>query len=229
MTASAHSSGLRGRRAASFKKTFSKGVVTINNSTAVRIAKSDQAKALLRFNVRSRIHLACISEMKLRFLIVVLLASGVLVVFAAVKASSSCKATVRTYFSDAHGLRAGAPVRVAGVEVGRVSSVRVRDDLRDKPAEVTMSLETRYKLKIPSDAVVRLESDGVLGGNYPEIDIRNARGSALPDGGTLKSEESKAASSRDLLECLAAIANHQGCKIYKASKVAPQNQPIQAK
>jgi len=166
--------------------------------------------------------------MKLRFLIVVLLASCVLVVFA-VKASSSYKAIVRTYFSDAHGLRAGAPVRVAGVEVGRVSSVRVRDDLRDKPAEVTMSLETRYKLKIPSDAVVRLESDGVLGGNYPEIDIRNARGSALPDGGTLKSEESNAGSSRDLLECLAAIANHQGCKISKSSKAAPQHQSIQTK
>jgi phospholipid/cholesterol/gamma-HCH transport system substrate-binding protein len=167
--------------------------------------------------------------MKLRFLIVVLLASCVLVVFAAVKASNSYKATVRTYFSDAHGLRAGAPVRVAGVEVGRVSSVRVRDDLRDKPAEVTMSLETRYKLKIPSDAVVRLESAGVLGGNYPEIDIRNARGSALPDGGTLKSEERNAASSRDLLECLAAIANHQVCEISKTSKTAPQHQSIETK
>jgi phospholipid/cholesterol/gamma-HCH transport system substrate-binding protein len=166
--------------------------------------------------------------MKLRFLIVVLLASSVLIVFSVVKASNH-KSVIRTYFNDVHGLRTGAPVRVSGVEVGRVSNVRVRDDLRDKRAEVTMSLETRYELKIPADAVVRLESDGILGGSYPEIDITNARGTVLPDGGTLKSEESKAASSRDLLECLAAIASYQGCKIYKTSKAAPQHQSIQAK
>jgi phospholipid/cholesterol/gamma-HCH transport system substrate-binding protein len=163
------------------------------------------------------------NEMKLRLLIIVLLASSVLIVFSVVKASSH-KSVIRTYFNDAHGLRAGAPVRVAGVEVGRVSNVRVRDDLRDKPAEVTMSLETRYELKIPSDAVVQLESDGVLGGNYPEIDIRNARGPVLPDGGTLKSEESNAPSSRDLLECLAAIANHQGCKLNESSHSALQHE-----
>ena len=163
------------------------------------------------------------NEMKLRLLVIVLLASSTLIVFSVGKVSSH-KSLIRTYFNDAHGLRAGAPVRVAGVEVGRVSNVRVRDDLRDKPAQVTMSLETSCELKIPSDAVVRLESDGVLGGSYPEIDIRNARGPALQTGGTLKSEESNAPSSRDLLECLAAIANHQGCKLNTSSNSALQHE-----
>lgn len=160
--------------------------------------------------------------MKLRLLIIVLLASCVLVVFASLK-TTGYKFTIKTYFNDVHGLRAGAPVRVAGVDVGTVTRVRVRDELRDRPAEVMMSLQTSYELKIPSDAVVRLESVGVLGEAYPEIDIRNASGPALQQGGILRSEESSSPSASELLECLAGIVNHQGCNLKKVPKAAPQS------
>jgi uncharacterized membrane protein len=86
-----------------------------------------------------------------------------------------------------------------------------------------MSLETRYELKIPSDAVVRLDSDGILGGTSPEIDITKAHGPALGEGGILRSEESNAPLSGDLIECLAAISNHQGCKLNKSSNSALQH------
>jgi ABC-type transporter Mla subunit MlaD len=49
---------------------------------------------------------------------------------------------VKCYFQDAQGLRVGAKVRLAGVEVGSVTSVSVRPELRDSPAEVTMFLQT---------------------------------------------------------------------------------------
>lgn len=161
------------------------------------------------------------SKMRVRLLIMVLLALCVLVVFATIKTTGH-KSTIKTYFNDARGLRAGAPVRVAGVEVGRVASVRVRDDLRDRPAEVVMVLRTSYELKIPSDAVVRLQSDGVLGQAYPEIDIRNAVGPPLPEAGTLKSEDTGAPSASDLLECLAGIVNHRGCNLERVPKAAPR-------
>ena len=158
--------------------------------------------------------------MKARFLVIVALACCVLVVFAAVK-SSGYKSTIRAYFNDAQGLRAGAPVRVAGVEVGRVSSVRVRPDLRDRPAEVTMSLQTSYELEIPSDAIVRLQSDGVLGQTYPEIDITRAIAPAAKNGAVLKSEERQAPSTRDLVECFAAMLKNEDCKLEKSPE-SPQ-------
>lgn len=158
--------------------------------------------------------------MKLRFLVIVLLASSVLVVFATVK-TSEYQYRIKTYFNDARGLSPGAPVRVAGVNVGRVTSVRVRAEVRDRPAEVTMLLQTSYRLKIPSDAVVHLESEGVLGPTYPEIEIGNARGPALADGGTLKSQESTSPSATDLVDCFARIVHHKGCKLEKPATEAP--------
>src|SRR5215831_15007079 len=80
------------------------------------------------------------------------------------------------YFENAGGLKAGAPVTVAGVKVGSVTSVRVRPEMRERPAEVTMLLQTSYELKIPNDAIVVLETAGVLGETFAEINIRNATG-----------------------------------------------------
>jgi MlaD protein len=48
---------------------------------------------------------------------------------------------VRVYFQDAQGLHAGASVRMAGVDIGSVSSVRVRPE-PPAPAEVVMVLHT---------------------------------------------------------------------------------------
>src|ERR1700741_2923696 len=63
---------------------------------------------------------------------------------------------VTAYFSDAQGLRAGAPVRVAGINVGKVTDVTVSPDKRDEPAKVTMFLRTDYQLQIPNDSKVVL-------------------------------------------------------------------------
>lgn len=60
------------------------------------------------------------------------------------------------YFQNANGLRAGAPVRLAGVEVGTVTSVRARPETQTAPAEVKISLRTPYELQIPSDSTVSL-------------------------------------------------------------------------
>ena len=159
--------------------------------------------------------------MKYRLLILVLLGTSALVLFAAMKRSSHTL-TLTTYFKDAHGLRAGAPVRVAGVDVGHVISVRVRDDLRDRPAEVVMVLQTSYPLNLPSDAFVSLESAGVLGETYPEIDITNTSGQALTNGGKIRSRESSSPTASDWMECIAGIANNRGCQLEKNSKPAEQ-------
>ena len=93
---------------------------------------------------------------------------------------------LKCYFKDAQGLRAGAKVRMAGVEIGTVTGIRVRPELRENPAEVSITLQTPYELKVPSDSVVRLRSAGSPGDVFAEIDMQNASGPPVANGGVLK-------------------------------------------
>ena len=43
---------------------------------------------------------------------------------------------VKPYFSDAMSFRPGAPVLLAGVDIGSVTSVRARPELKEAPSEV---------------------------------------------------------------------------------------------
>lgn len=94
-----------------------------------------------------------------------------------------------TYFRHATALKAGAVVRVDGVDVGTVLGVRVRPELGDRPVEVVMAISTTYNLAIPNDATVQLGSDGVLGPAIVDIDTRHSSGVPVKDHGTLNSVE----------------------------------------
>jgi ABC-type transporter Mla subunit MlaD len=118
---------------------------------------------------------------------------------------------LKCYFKDAQGLRAGAKVRVAGVEVGTVNSVRVRPESRDNPVEVNMMVQTPYELKIPNDAVVVLESAGVLGETFPQIDIQGASGPPVGNGGVLKTAPTVNVSSQELVERLSNALAQKSC------------------
>lgn len=119
--------------------------------------------------------------------------------------------TAKCYFQNAEGLRAGAGVRLAGVGIGSVTSVRVRPELRDHPVEVVMSLETPYELNIPNDSVVTLETAGLLGEVFPEIDIRGASGPPLVQNGELKTRSSENPSTQDLLKRFSNMVEHKPC------------------
>ncbi len=56
---------------------------------------------------------------------------------------------IKSCFNDAGGLRAGASVRIAGVEVGTVRSVRANPQNKNCPAEVEMALATTYENQNP--------------------------------------------------------------------------------
>jgi phospholipid/cholesterol/gamma-HCH transport system substrate-binding protein len=77
------------------------------------------------------------------------------------------------------GLSAGAPVRLNGIDVGRVAGVDL--DASD-PQLVTLLLQVRDGIEIHSDAVADVESQGLTGVGYVEI-----------SGGTLASPLLKAA------------------------------------
>lgn len=95
--------------------------------------------------------------------------------------------TLYSFFDNASGLRVGAPVRLAGVDIGNVVGIRVVPD-KDKqltPVEVIMKVSTKYGFDLRRDSVTSLDTAGVLGETYLDIDSAQAIGPPAQDGGTL--------------------------------------------
>jgi len=118
---------------------------------------------------------------------------------------------LRVYFQNANGLRAGAPVRLAGVEVGTVTSVRARPEMQAAPAEVTLRLRTPYELRIPNDSTVSLSTAGVLGETFAEINVAGASGAPVKTGDVLKEKPTKVFSTEELIEKLGDIIKLKPC------------------
>ena len=112
---------------------------------------------------------------------------------------------IKAYFQNAAGLQVGAPVRIAGVEVGRVTVVRVRPELRENPAEVSMSLEPPYARDIPGDSIASLSTEGVLGPAFVDIDIRKASGPPLQNGAVLKTVSVDSITPKQFLDRMSEI------------------------
>ncbi|HET6843230.1 MAG TPA: MCE family protein [Candidatus Angelobacter sp.] len=121
------------------------------------------------------------------FILLVTLVAAIL--FAATRPRGHHSLMVKAYFQNAQGLRSNAPVQLAGVDIGRVSSVRARPEMRERPAEVIMIVQTPYSLSIPNDAVAYLSQGGLPGGTVVEIDIRKAYGPPLKNWGVLTTVE----------------------------------------
>jgi phospholipid/cholesterol/gamma-HCH transport system substrate-binding protein len=98
------------------------------------------------------------------------------------------KLTLRSYFDNAGGLREGAPVRLAGVDIGNVKSVRVVAGKPATPVEVTMKVNTKYAFNLRKDSVTLLSTAGVLGETYVDIDSSAAKGPQATDGDTLPAQ-----------------------------------------
>ncbi len=100
------------------------------------------------------------------------------------------KIVIRSYFDNASGLREGAPVRLNGVDVGNVTTIRVVSDpaRQVSPVEVTMKVTTKYHANLRKDSVTLLSTAGVLGETYIDIDSSQAKGPEAQDGDELKAQ-----------------------------------------
>ena len=96
--------------------------------------------------------------------------------------------TVKSYFDNAEGLRVGAPVRLSGVDIGNVTRITIVRDKPLTPVEVTMKLSTKYDYGMRRDSTTSLETAGVLGETYLDIDSSQAVGGAVHDGDTLPTQ-----------------------------------------
>ena len=101
------------------------------------------------------------------------------------------KIQLRSYFDNANGLREGAPVRLAGVDIGNVTKIMVVRDRTKQltPVEVTMKVSTRYLFNLRKDSLTLLSTAGVLGETYIDIDSSQSKGPQAQDGDVLPSRE----------------------------------------
>ena len=92
---------------------------------------------------------------------------------------------VQAKFANIGGLKVRAPVKSAGVVVGRIADIRF--DTESYEAVVSMSLEERYKF--PRDTTAKILTSGILGEQYVGLE---AGGDArmLEPGGTLRLTQS---------------------------------------
>lgn len=120
----------------------------------------------------------------------VLIGIGAMLFLSLKVANLSAFSTAETYdvlakFDNIGGLKPRAPVKSAGVVVGRVSDIRFDNETFE--AVVTVSVERRFQF--PKDSSAKILTSGILGEQYvglaPGGDTAN-----LSDGDTLKITQS---------------------------------------
>ena len=95
------------------------------------------------------------------------------------------KISLKAYFDNASGLRVGAPVRLEGVDIGNIEFIRIVRDKPLTPVEVTLKVSSKYDYALHKDSVATLNTAGVLGETYVDIDSEQAKGALALDGDTL--------------------------------------------
>jgi phospholipid/cholesterol/gamma-HCH transport system substrate-binding protein len=89
---------------------------------------------------------------------------------------------VYAVFSDSGGLKTGASIVIAGVDVGRVRAIT----LDDYQARVVLNVP--HELKIQADAIASIKTKGLIGEKYIEI-TPGASEDIIPPGGRIRETE----------------------------------------
>src|SRR3954471_16793827 len=80
------------------------------------------------------------------------------------------KIDLKTYMPDATGLGVGAPVRLDGIQVGKVRNIQISGYLdMQRSVRVSMWVEDAYVKKIPLDSQTSLGSDTLIGDKFLDI------------------------------------------------------------
>lgn len=97
--------------------------------------------------------------------------------------------TLFAAFGSAEGLVPGAPVRLAGVNVGNVNRVSFGTDARERRILLELAIDGRFRERIREDSVATISTIGLVGDKIVEITLGSHDRKALPPGDTLRTVE----------------------------------------
>lgn len=96
---------------------------------------------------------------------------------------------VHSFFENASGLKPGAPVNLQGVTIGSVKKIVIVPSRKLTPVEVIMSLGLNYRTALHTDTTASLETAGVLGDTFVDLDSSHATGPELKNGDQVPTTE----------------------------------------
>jgi phospholipid/cholesterol/gamma-HCH transport system substrate-binding protein len=89
---------------------------------------------------------------------------------------------VTAEFTSASGLKAGASIEIAGVEVGRIKSIALKDDR----AQVLLAI--RDGVQLFDDSIASIKTRGIIGDKYVSLSTGGG-GEPLKPGGRIRDTE----------------------------------------
>ena len=102
---------------------------------------------------------------------------GIILVFVIIftigksKGFAQPKFQIEVVFNHVGGLIEGAPVQLAGVNVGTVSNIRFLDKkIEGRRVKVIVSIFNRYKKQLGQDVRFSIKTEGILGEKLVEVD-----------------------------------------------------------
>jgi phospholipid/cholesterol/gamma-HCH transport system substrate-binding protein len=95
---------------------------------------------------------------------------------------------VKANFSNVQGLRNGAQVRLNGIDIGSVSSIKIVPDTTGR-VEVTMDLSTDIHRFIRTDTKATIETEGLVGNKVVVLEVGSSSTDMVNDGGYIQTVE----------------------------------------
>lgn len=89
-------------------------------------------------------------------------------------------------FKDISGLRSGATVSLAGVNVGTVKDIRFPQSIDDKMVVVELEVQEKYKSRIRQDSEAAIMTQGLLGDKMVFIKVGTPDSPEIKEGETLR-------------------------------------------
>ncbi len=91
--------------------------------------------------------------------------------------------TVKAQFEKAGGIRTGASVEIAGVEVGRVKNIKLEN------YQAVLSLSIYKDVRIQEDAIASIRTKGIIGEKFVQI-TPGGSDMVIAEGGKIRETES---------------------------------------
>jgi phospholipid/cholesterol/gamma-HCH transport system substrate-binding protein len=95
--------------------------------------------------------------------------------------------TLWASFSNIRGLIVGAPVRLAGLTVGRVNAIHFPEDPQSKTIMVELKINKGVQKRICEDSIASIQTMGLLGDKYVEISLGSPQCGVMEDNARITS------------------------------------------